>query len=118
MRELQIELKNVTINAKFNPGNKYKNICAIISHPYGPLGGNLNNNVVVAVGKSLSELGIAILRYDSRGSGGSNGRTTWQGLRLEFELNYSEIEDLIQICDYTTNNLSCSEIILCVFYTS
>jgi alpha/beta superfamily hydrolase len=84
MTNLKIELLNVTINANFTTGNNYKNICAIISHPYGPLGGNLNNNVVVAAGSSLSELGISILRYDSRGSGRSNGRTSWTGLRFGF----------------------------------
>ncbi|KAI9308575.1 Alpha/Beta hydrolase protein [Cunninghamella echinulata] len=51
----------------------------IISHPYGPLGGNMNNNVVVKLHKYFSEKGFLTTSFNFRGSGKSSGRTSWTG---------------------------------------
>ena len=51
----------------------------IVCHPYGMLGGNLHNNVVVAVTKALGDAGFTTLRFNFRGVGRSSGRGTWRG---------------------------------------
>ncbi|KAI9257401.1 hypothetical protein BY458DRAFT_412006, partial [Sporodiniella umbellata] len=49
-------------------------------HPYGPLGGNMNNNVVGALQKHFLSLGYIAVCFDFRGSGRSKGRTSWTGM--------------------------------------
>src|SRR5690348_9304477 len=38
----------------------------IIAHPYGPLGGNINNNVVVSLHKGFSEKGFLTVSFNFR----------------------------------------------------
>lgn len=45
----------------------------LFCHPHPPQGGNMDNNVVVAVGRALVEKGIAVLRFNFRGVGMSEG---------------------------------------------
>ncbi|KAI8337467.1 Alpha/Beta hydrolase protein [Chlamydoabsidia padenii] len=52
----------------------------VIAHPYGPLGGNMYNNVVVALQKSLMNKGYITASFNFRGSGNSTGRTSWTGI--------------------------------------
>ncbi|CAO3648812.1 unnamed protein product [Cunninghamella blakesleeana] len=52
----------------------------IIANPYGPLGGNINNNVVVNLHKSFTEKGFLTVSFNFRGSGKSSGRTSWTGI--------------------------------------
>ncbi|KAI8098880.1 Alpha/Beta hydrolase protein [Halteromyces radiatus] len=52
----------------------------IISHPYGPLGGNIYNNVVMALQKSLMNKGFTTASLNFRGCGNSTGKTSWTGL--------------------------------------
>ncbi|CAG8456023.1 9290_t:CDS:2 [Paraglomus brasilianum] len=51
----------------------------IISHPYGPLGGNFNNNVVVAIEEFFLGKDYLTLAFNFRGVGKSEGRTSWTG---------------------------------------
>ncbi|KAF0352005.1 alpha/beta-hydrolase [Gigaspora margarita] len=51
----------------------------IISHPYGPLGGNFYNNVVVTVEQYFQDKGYLTIAFNFRGSGKSKGRTSWSG---------------------------------------
>ncbi|RHZ60964.1 hypothetical protein Glove_350g148 [Diversispora epigaea] len=51
----------------------------IISHPYGPLGGDFNNNVVVAVEHYFLSMGYLTVAFNFRGVGNSGGRTSWSG---------------------------------------
>ncbi|CAG8451622.1 27169_t:CDS:2 [Dentiscutata erythropus] len=51
----------------------------VISHPYGPLGGNFYNNVVVAVEQYFQDKGYLTIAFNFRGSGKSKGRTSWSG---------------------------------------
>jgi hypothetical protein len=39
-------------------------LAAIVTHPWGPLGGNMHNNVVVAATLYLQRLGITTVRFD------------------------------------------------------
>jgi alpha/beta superfamily hydrolase len=45
----------------------------IVCHPHPLYGGNMDNNVVIAVADSLSEAGILSLRFNFRGVGNSGG---------------------------------------------
>lgn len=45
----------------------------ILCHPHPAYGGDMNNNVVMALSWTLTGLGIACLRYNSRGVGRSQG---------------------------------------------
>jgi alpha/beta superfamily hydrolase len=47
---------------------------AAACHPHPLYGGNMNNNVVVAVCRALAEAGIAGLRFNYRGVGRSEGK--------------------------------------------
>ena len=53
---------------------------AVISHPHPKLGGDLDNNVVVAVAQCLNRLGVTTVRFNTRGVGGSDGFSSWFGV--------------------------------------
>jgi alpha/beta superfamily hydrolase len=93
--EIIIKTKDVDLQARFQKGSSHPNTCVLIAHPYGPLGGNLHNNVVVALCREFVALGFSTLRYNSRGVGKSGGRTSWNGL--------PEVEDLVNLCTYVTD---------------
>lgn len=46
----------------------------VLCHPHPLYGGNMDNNVIMAVARNLNEQGIAALRFNFRGVGASNGR--------------------------------------------
>jgi alpha/beta superfamily hydrolase len=103
--EFIIKTKDVDLQARFQKGSSHPNTCVLIAHPYGPLGGNLHNNVVVALCRAFVALGFSTLRYNSRGVGKSGGRTSWNGL--------PEVEDLVNLCTYVTDELQQGNIVLC-----
>lgn len=45
----------------------------VLCHPHPQYGGNMDNNVVVAVSRALSERGFVVLRFNFRGVGLSEG---------------------------------------------
>lgn len=53
--------------------------CAVLTHPHPKLGGDLHNNVVEALRITLNELGVATVRFNTRGVGKSLGSSTWTG---------------------------------------
>ncbi|OAD06179.1 hypothetical protein MUCCIDRAFT_106744 [Mucor lusitanicus CBS 277.49] len=52
----------------------------IIAHPYGPLGGNMNNNVVIALQQYFRSKGYVTICMNFRGCGKSKGRTSWTAM--------------------------------------
>ncbi len=46
---------------------------AVIGHPHPPDGGTMNNKVVTTIARALAESGIASVRFNFRGVGGSEG---------------------------------------------
>jgi alpha/beta superfamily hydrolase len=79
----------------YNPGtttNKEEAPAIIIAHPYGPLGGNMNNNVVIAIQRHFLSCGYITACINFRGCGKSKGKTSWTGL--------PEREDYISVMDY------------------
>lgn len=59
----------------------------ILAHPYGPLGGNFNNPVIVSLFTLFASLGFSTLRLNFRGAGESTGKTSYQG--------QGEIDDIL-----------------------
>ncbi len=56
------------------PVGKYPGV--VICHPHPLFGGNMDNNVVLAVAFELVEQGFAVLRFNFRGVGNSEGEHT------------------------------------------
>ncbi|ORY06192.1 alpha/beta-hydrolase [Basidiobolus meristosporus CBS 931.73] len=52
----------------------------VLSHPYGPLGGNYDNNVVRKLHSHFAKKGLVVVSFNARGSGNSSGRTSWTGI--------------------------------------
>ncbi|KAL9541367.1 hypothetical protein MBANPS3_009162 [Mucor bainieri] len=64
----------------------------IIAHPYGPLGGNMHNNVVIALQQYFRSKGYVTICMNFRGCGKSKGRTSWTAM--------AEREDYMSVVDY------------------
>ncbi|KAJ3068975.1 hypothetical protein HDU99_003059 [Rhizoclosmatium hyalinum] len=73
-----------------------KDVCVIVTHPYGSLGGNLQNNVVEAVVKALGKDYMTV-RFNFRGVGGSTSRGTFNG--------QGETEDLLSVWRYVRDRV-------------
>ncbi|KAK9710210.1 hypothetical protein K7432_008601 [Basidiobolus ranarum] len=52
----------------------------VLSHPYGPLGGNFDNNVIRKLQTYFTQQGFVVVSFNSRGSGNSSGKTSWTGI--------------------------------------
>lgn len=50
---------------------------ALVAHPWGRLGGTKNDHMVISVSRMLQKEGWDVVRYDSRGSGESEGSASW-----------------------------------------
>eukprot|EP01125_Pyxidicula_operculata_P022118 TRINITY_DN889_c0_g1_i6.p1 TRINITY_DN889_c0_g1~~TRINITY_DN889_c0_g1_i6.p1 ORF type:complete len:250 (-),score=39.15 TRINITY_DN889_c0_g1_i6:15-764(-) len=75
---------------------KWKDIGIIVTHPMPAFGGDMRNNVVVAVSSYFSRLGATTLRINFRGVGNSGGSGSWRG--------GTEREDLKKCCQYLLNH--------------
>ena len=51
----------------------------VICHPHPRYGGDMNNNVVLGLTDRLTKDGFAVLRFNFRGVGGSEGSFDWGG---------------------------------------
>jgi len=81
----------------------------VVSHPHPLYGGDMNNNIVMAVCEALSNVSIASVRFNFRGVGGSQGNHA-RGIgeqddvlsALSFLSNLECIEpDRIGLCGYS-----------------
>lgn len=52
-------------------------VALIFTHPYAPLGGEMNNNVVVKLFRHFASKGFNTIRFNFRGVGSSDGSGTW-----------------------------------------
>lgn len=68
-------------------GSRYPAV-AVICHPHPLHGGNLDNKVTTTLARTLSALGIPVLRFNFRGVGTSGGR---------FSAGVGETEDLLAV---------------------
>jgi uncharacterized protein len=60
---------------------KTSNLAVIVTHPWGPLGGSLSNNVVASAVRYFQSLGITTLRFNFTGSQIGQGTTQVDQLR-------------------------------------
>lgn len=51
----------------------------VVCHPHPRYGGDMNNNVVLGLTERLTRDGFAVLRFNFRGVGGSEGSFDWGG---------------------------------------
>ena len=56
------------------PANVDAIAIATIAHPHPQFGGDMHNNVVAAIARGLTACGVAALRFNFRGVGGSGGK--------------------------------------------
>ncbi|KAJ2713316.1 hypothetical protein H4R19_002315, partial [Coemansia spiralis] len=73
------------------PGAPLAGRAVVYVHPYPPLGGQLNNNVVAELGSGLQGRVEVSVAFSLRGAGRSEGRTSWTGA--------AELDDLRSILD-------------------
>ncbi|CAG8528906.1 6257_t:CDS:2 [Ambispora leptoticha] len=79
----------------------------VISHPYGPLGGNNENNVVIALEHFFLRRGYLTVAFNFRGSGKSQGRNTWSG-----EAEAGDYNTMLQFLANCGKDLNSSRIIM------
>ena len=65
---------SVTVSASVGPPRTL----AVITHPYGPLGGDMDNPVCVRAAQCCAAQGVVAVRMNFRGSGKTEGRATWR----------------------------------------
>ena len=76
----------------------------IICHPHPHFGGSMDDRIVVALSKSLNELGASVIRFNFRGVGRSEGRS--QGDR-------AEVSDAAAVFDWASLKHPNHKIIIC-----
>lgn len=74
----------------------------IIAHPYGPLGGNVHNNVVMAIQRHFEGKGYVTACINFRGCGKSKGRTSWTAM--------PERDDYISVMDFLLGSKEYNEL--------
>ncbi|KAJ1513435.1 hypothetical protein HMI54_015011 [Coelomomyces lativittatus] len=82
------------LEARIHHGGLNSNIGVILSHPYGPLGGDLHHPVIRHLTLAMAKMGLSTLRYNMRGVGQSTKKTSWTG--------HPETNDLIQLIQWWT----------------
>lgn len=86
---LPVDEGRISLEGFFQEGRNSRT--AIICHPHPVYGGNMDNNVVVAVQRVFAERGWGTLRYNFRGVGASGGKSG-QGT--------TEAEDLVDVATF------------------
>lgn len=80
---------------------------AVLAGPHPLLGGTMQNNVVAAVSRDLAHRGLATLRFNYRGTGGSEGPTVdilgrltefWKTSHVGDESDYQQ--DVNSACEF------------------
>jgi len=105
IQQLLIPNNDVSLEAEyFPPKNGTIRTSALICHPHPQFGGDMYNNVVSRIFKTLINCNLATLRFNFRGVGKSTGsHTEGQG----------EISDVKACIDFLINNLNIDSILIC-----
>ncbi|KAI9474303.1 MAG: hypothetical protein EXX96DRAFT_488543 [Benjaminiella poitrasii] len=110
--ELDKTLIEIQLRCSLTRQEKVESSGIIIAHPYGPLGGSMNNNVVIALQRYFLSEGYVTVCINFRGCGNSKGKTSWTGM--------PERKDYISVMNYMLqlndiNYPSVNSLILCVW---
>ena len=73
-RAVSIESKGPSLEGMLHPPQQTPAPGLVVCHPHPMYGGEMHNNVVDAICETAVEKGIAALRFNFRGAGGSEGR--------------------------------------------
>jgi uncharacterized protein len=76
MKEIEINFKSSKLNLEgclLLPQTPQSCSGVVLCHPHPLYGGNMDNNVIMAVSGALADRGIAALRFNFRGVGSSEG---------------------------------------------
>ena len=73
MPELMLPGPNGRLEARFSPGISRNAPVALVLHPHPQHGGTMNNKVTYALYQTFVERGFAVLRFNFRGVGRSQG---------------------------------------------
>jgi len=65
--------QGLKLEGQFTAPRRPPGRAAVVCHPHPQFGGNMDNNVVVAVAEALAEAGLGSLRFNFRGVGLSQG---------------------------------------------
>ena len=85
---------NVLLESEFNSFDKSAKYCAIVCHPFGPLGGSMfDNNVAVLFRLFSVKKDFMAVRFNFRGVGNSSGSTSRN--------SQAEMQDLLAVVAYT-----------------
>lgn len=79
---------------------------AVICHPHSLMGGTMHNKVVFMINKTLRSLGLATVRFNFRGVGGSAGN---------FDKGIGETDDLLAVLTWVKQQLPQAEFWLAGF---
>ncbi|MDO9533886.1 MAG: dienelactone hydrolase family protein [Bacillota bacterium] len=76
MKEIEVNFKSAKLNLEgclVLPDTPQLCPGVVLCHPHPLYGGNMDNNVIMAVSRTLTDRGIAALRFNFRGVGSSEG---------------------------------------------
>ena len=76
MKEIEIKFKSAKLNLEgclVLPDTPQACPGVVLCHPHSLHGGNMDNNVIMAVSGTLADRGMAVLRFNFRGVGSSEG---------------------------------------------
>ena len=73
------------------PDTDAKSAGVVLCHPHPRYGGDMNNGVVTAMARSIAAAGMAVLRFNFRGVGASEG---------SFSQGAGEVDDALAAVDY------------------
>ncbi|KAI8984322.1 hypothetical protein BDF20DRAFT_859253 [Mycotypha africana] len=104
----------ILIQSELSKNQRPKQSGVIIAHPYGPLGGNMDNNVVIRLHKHFCAKGYVSVCLNFRGCGRSKGKTSWTGLP-ERDDYLSVVNYLLDSNKYRSSSFPMiTDLILCV----
>lgn len=89
-------------NGDGDDSNKKDEIAVVLVHPYSVLGGC--QALMKGIARNLAHLGFPSLIFDMRGVGKSTGTPSLTG--------FSEVNDVVSVCNWLAQNLSATRIIL------
>ncbi|KAH6794652.1 alpha/beta-Hydrolases superfamily protein [Perilla frutescens var. hirtella] len=85
-----------------NSGHRNDELVAVLVHPYSVLGGF--QGLMKGIASGLADSGVTAVTFNMRGVGKSTGRASLTG--------FSEVDDVVSVCKWASQNLSGRRILL------